>query len=199
MSINIKKIKIQKNKAGIDIPNFLIRYDYMATNKGKKQASYEIISLLKQKRDIIIQVKTELLTMVKSNREDYYLEFIKQINKLGLNYRNKKLPPSKRNLFSFEFLEKQTSNYESFIHVPNSTWENEEFFNLIPIYGVKYYFIDDNIDINKILDDLHNYIIDDNELSDFFKLIIFDCATLGHMGVYSKYLSIDNLKNLIGL
>ena len=87
MKQNIKKIIIKENKIydNINNPKFSINYSKIKSNKEKKQISYEIISKLKNNNDIIIEIKTELFSLQKSLREDFFLEFIKGIEGLGLS------------------------------------------------------------------------------------------------------------------
>jgi hypothetical protein len=202
MALNRKKIKFKENKDKIDSesPKFTVNYNLLGSEFQRKKDSFEILSSLKGNSDIIIQIKSDLLNVPDNSRESFMLNLIKIIKDMGLDLRVKKLEPSKVSIFSLKILtSKKNPNYDVIFFAPNSLWEKEEFFNFLPTFGAKFYVPKQEFDHNNILDQINNGQMLDDEIIDFFKLIIFDCPNIGQMGIFTKSETSDSIKQLLGI
>jgi hypothetical protein len=198
MALNLKKIKVKANKNKIkDAPNFLIAYDQMGNDEKKKLESYQIISALVQDKDIFVEIKSELMSVTKGIREDFFMDFLKTVKNFGLIYRYKKLPPSQRSFLSLDFLSKPRDNHEALIYIPNEIWKKEEISKLLPTYGLKYYICKNNVEGEKLLDSLNNGQMLPEEINETFSIIIFDCTALGQMGIYTEQSTLDEINNML--
>lgn len=199
MSFDLKKIKVKENKNKTkNSPDYLISYDCTGSDEKVKQESYKIISALIKNKDIILEIKTELLSLTRQNREDYVLNFLNDIKTLGLNYRYKKLPPSaSKGIFSFDFLIKPIDNHEIITYVPNEIWNNPQFAEKLPIFSIKYNILKEKLDINIVLDQINNGHITGDELFTIFDLAVFDCSRLGQMGIFTKSKKLEDIKTML--
>lgn len=197
-----KQITIKENSSGMDrfLPRFQIGYDiFKKTHDQIREKSYKIISALKQRNDVFIEVNSSLFNIHQGHREEVFLALISSIKELGLQYRYRKgSPASKGNIFSQILNIGPKISHEALIYVPNNVWEQEGFLSLLPIYGLRYYICKGPIDGEKTLNDLYNGQMMDEEIIRFFQLIVFDNGEYGNMGINSQDLSLNDLKQLLG-
>jgi hypothetical protein len=195
-----KRIKVRENKLDKNgvMPDFTIIYSKIP-EKERSDASYEIISSFKKEALLIIEIHTELLSVIYENRTRVFDQIMEAIKNNGLDYRYKKLPPRTANFNSNIFkvlFQKQNDSHQVFFLIDEDSWSSG-FIKKIPPFGVKYYFFDQNAGPSKILDELNSGIISD-KTPDFFKTVIFDCAVIGQMGLFIKGQSLEKIKSLIG-
>jgi hypothetical protein len=81
------------------------------------------------------------------------------------------------------------------VYVPHDVWKNESFKDKLPISGARYYITNYPMEaediVNKIL------TMDDKEIKTTFKLIIFDFAFYGQMGIVTDVLNKDDFHRLL--
>jgi hypothetical protein len=196
-----KKIKIIENKGKVSLssPRFIIDYvnSRNKTEDGQSK-SYELISLLKNKSDVFVEVNSLLLSLPESKREGTAMDFIKSVKALGLDYRYRKIGSSRERPFFKLILNRESNeNHEILVRVPNTIWEQETFKSILPLYGVRYYICNKSTDENKILDAMYNGQLLDEEKIDLFNLIIFDYSNIGHMGIIGNNFTLEDLEKRI--
>jgi|GEM_PF-496433 len=196
------KITIRENKpaANSEAPRFSLSYAPITRDVDiakLKKHSFAILSALKgNDKDAVIEIDSALLNVQKSQREDIALNFVRAVRTKQIEFRYDKTP-EKASFFSQLF--KANSSTPSFHHhilayIDSDIWNSDDFFDMLPVEGVRYYITPPVEDKGKILDDLRQgYILEDEKL-DAFELIIFDCCAFGQMGLYTKQLSLDEIK-----
>ena len=170
-----------------------------ALKKYKKgqRISLQIISELVGNKDVIIQLKSNLLDLTdkKSIPERVVLDFITEIKKLKLDYRYRKMPYHSSGGGLFQLFSGKKEVFEVLIYVPNEIWYSASFQQILPQDGLRYYISD--INNNNPLDDMQ--IMTDSEMLKIFQLIIFDCKKFARMGINSIRLEISDIKELLGI
>lgn len=195
-------IKIKENKGayGVETAKYYISYSGKGNNDVHRKKSYDIISALKGDRDVLIEMKSSLLSLEVFKREKCSIDFLKGVKDLGLSFRSRKVPAKDSGsiltkLFSFGQTPKDA--YEIIAHVPGDTWNDPGFKSIIPYFGVMYYICKENSDAPKIMDDLFNGQIFDEEKFDLFKFFIYDCTDFGQMGVFTKDMEYADLERIL--
>lgn len=195
------KIVIKENKQGAhsETPHFAISYEKAADTDIDRcrLISFKILSALKgEDNDVIIEVDSSLLNAPRQHRSDIALDFVRAVRGAGIDFRYDK-NAEKASFFSQLFRIGDTSpsfRRRVLAYIPQNIWSSEGFVNILPTEGVRYYIVPTNAQTTKLLDDMRQgYILDDEKL-DMFDLIVFDCCVFGHMGVYTKRLSLDDIK-----
>lgn len=194
-------LKENKYKESMDLARYCLSYNRVKTIGQKKQVGYEILSKLKGTNDVFIEVKTNLLTLEESLAETCALDFLKAVNDLGLSYRTKKVIAEKRNILGgiLNFAKKKREVPEILAYVPDAIWRKKEFYSILPIYGVRYYICKEPVDGIKVLDQLFNGQINNDQQLELFNFLIFDCSSFSQMGINSKYLSCKDINKLLDL
>lgn len=204
MTTKTKKITVKENKSkgSLEMARFFVSYGRTDSEEEKRRNSYEMISLLKKENDLIMEVNTALLTFPQVNqREDYIFTLNRAIKELSLDFRYRKASASGSgnffgDLFSFG---KNKVAHELLIYVPDKVWRDENFAAILPIYGARYYICPNRPEREKLLDEIFNGQIMDDEKLDLFNPTIFDCSDFAQMGVFTKTMSLQELKNLLGV
>lgn len=195
-------IKIRENKDanGINSARFYISYSGKGNSDAHRKKSFEIISKLKGDREMFIELKSSLLSMDIYKREKCATDFLKSVKDLGLNFRSRKVPSKE----SMSFLAKlftmgaaPKDSYEIISHIPSSTWNDYSFKEIIPYYGVFYYICKESPDAVKLMEDLFNGQVLDEEKLDLFEFFIYDCIDFGQMGVFTNGLDISGIEQLL--
>ncbi len=188
------KLKISENTNKRDpmISKFTISYS------GKKmdnsEVSYEIISALKEERDLVIELNSSLLNMEEHGKKSLLESFTVQLDKLGIEYKNKKLMVNSRRTFLSIFLSaRQVEGFKLFAHIPNEIWNDREFRKIIPVYGLRYYLPERESEnnFNAFLD------LDEEERYELCSMVIFDYTVLGSMGINAERLTKSDVEELL--
>lgn len=203
MALDIKKFKLKENKSGGDLsaPKYMVSFNQLGKEVENKENSYQIISALKQDNDVFIEINSSMLNLTKNMREDCALTFLKAVRAAGLDYRYRKVDAAGgKSLLSqlFSFGGKQSQAHDVLVYVPDEVWKSGDFQKYLPTSGVKYLVCKDKMDGIKVLDDMYNGQILDDEILDMFKFMIFDCNNFGQMGIYTNSVSMQEMKQLLG-
>jgi hypothetical protein len=190
------KVTIKQNKPGKETPDFTVVYNKIK-EKDRGKASYEIIAALKGTCHLIVEVHTELMSIDYDDRPKAFSDFFEVVKKKGVAFKYKKLPSAQYNLNNFfrMFMQKKLENHQLFISIDENSWT--DFFNMIPSFGVKYYLFENNLDPVRMLDDLNSGAIQEDGDENPFYAVIFDCAFIGQMGLFTKKIKYDGLKSVI--
>lgn len=194
-----KYISLNKNKVSNDInmPQYTISYKAKATNTKVGSLSYRIISALKEDSDIVLEVNSSLFSLPQADRESFALIFLSAVRNIDLDYSYRKTSSPSKSFFSQLFGKKEECSHEILVYIPDEVWKKEDFFNIIPKYGVRYYITKDNTDGKKVIEDMNKML--DEEKIEKFKFLIFDVAIFNQMGVISKSHSAESIKQLLGI
>jgi len=197
--MNLKKVNIKENKkVSLETPKFVLTYEQNKTEEKIKQESFEIVSKLVKDNEVLIEINSELLCFNKNEREDFMQNLLRRIKEKKYNFRYKKIPQSNKNILSLDFFLKSKDNHNILFYVSSDMWKNE-IIDILPIFGVKYFIFKEKIDVNLVLDQMNNGQILGEEIFDICNTIVFDCATLGQMGIYTKFFDLENIKkNIFG-
>lgn len=199
MDMDAKKIKLKQNKpdGSLVSPDFSISFKQSVSEKENRQNSYDILSVLKGNNDVVIEANSSLFNLPASQRESSAMDFLDTIRALGLDYRYRKTASSSAPSFLSQLfgMNKNSSAHEILAYVPHSVWKTEDFCKAIPVFGARYYITDGPAESSKLLDDMSKML--DEEKRDFFKLIVFDASSFSYMGVYTKRLTYEDIKQLL--
>lgn len=193
------KLNERKGKGTMDSPQFSLSYKVNYEQVDTK-ISYDILSALKGDNDVIIEVNSSLANVAKSEGEDSAIAFLQKIRSLGLDYSYRKVPAATKQSFLAQLFgggKKENLAHEVLAYVPDKVWRDESFQSLLPVYGARYYVTKEPEESDKIVNEMCRML--DNEKVDYFKLIIFDVASFGQMGIVTNYLARSDLKNMLGL
>lgn len=199
-----KCIKFKKNKASRDLnmPQYTISYatkDAHTDSSNASLFSYKIISALKGSNGVVLEVNSSMFSISNSERDKIAFDFLKAIRYLGIDFSYHKVSSPSKSFVSLIRGKKEEETHEILAYIPDEVWKKQEFFDIIPKFGVRYYITKDNEedDGKKLIENMNNYL--DEEKLEKFKLIIFDVVTFSQMGLISNSLSADEIRNLVNL
>lgn len=197
-NLNIR-VKENKSSWGLNMPRYMVSYKNNSIEEENCKNSYEIISSLKGNNDLFIEFNSSLLVNGEAKRELCTSNFIKAVKAMSLNFRYRKGAPTYKKSFFAQLLGGGNKEaHEMLVYIPDDIWKQEGFNSILPS-GMRYYIINGPTDGNKLLEDIFNGQLMDDEKIDLFKLIIFDCSSFGQMGIVSNSMSIDEVKQLLGV
>ncbi|HLV09764.1 MAG TPA: hypothetical protein VKY40_06120 [Halanaerobiales bacterium] len=186
------KVKKISDEITLETAQYSIFYNQENSKEKAREASYQIISNLKKKDDLIIEVNSNYFNLPEKKREDYFREIIENIRYLKLNYKYRKIPFNSTSIFGMKF-NRKSQTHQLISYIPHDIWLTEEFRSRLPIHGARYYITPGQVNPEKIIDEFEQMM--DEEKLDFFPLIIFDAGTLSNIGINSKSISLEELKN----
>ncbi|HHU89856.1 MAG TPA: hypothetical protein GXZ22_02220 [Clostridiaceae bacterium] len=191
------KLTSNTNKTDSNAPQYSLSYN--ADKRGADlNASYEVLSLLKEDNDIVMEVDTSLIIGAKKNKEFIPEDFISEIRKLNLEYSYKRNESVKQDFFSMLFsLKKTREEHVITVYVPDSVWKDEIFKSIIPDCGVRYYIKKKTDEPRKVLDNMNT--MTDNEKKDYFTFVIFDATMFNQMGISSNHYGYEDIKRILGI
>ncbi|MCX7710023.1 MAG: hypothetical protein N2484_09245 [Clostridia bacterium] len=195
-------VKINENKVadGVDAARYYISYSGKGNKQAHRSRSFEILSRLKGERDVLVELKSSLLSLDINKREKCAVDFLQGVKELGLNFRSRKVPSKESasilaKLFSMGGAPKES--YEIITHVNENTWRDPAFQSIIPNHGIMYYICKENTDGQKVMEDIFNGQILDQEKFDLFELFIYDCIDFTQMGVFTDKFGIKELERML--
>lgn len=194
------KIGENKNADGINSAQYYISYEGKANKETLRKRSFEILTKLKGDRDVLIELKSSLLCMQQNKREETSIRFLKSVKDMGLNFRSRKsaAPQSASGLAKlFSFGASPKDSYEIITHVTSETWNSTAFREIIPDGGIMYYICKETSEPQKVMEDLFNGQIFDEDKRDLFDFQIYDCIDFAQMGVFSESLGADELEKIV--
>lgn len=201
MDIVSNNIKIKENKGGgsPDAPRFTLFYNQKGSLQEAQQFSYSLLSRLRGDSDVIMELNSDLFVSNGKNKSDIIQSYVEYARKQGLSYRYRKLPSAGGKSFFEKLLSQQKIQeaHELVMHIPSGTWASEGFSSCINTGGARYYFTG----TAEIPDDLPDEMskMTDTDKLDFFKMIVFDLCIMGNMGINTRSMELNDLKNLLDL
>lgn len=190
------KIKIKENKNGgsLDRPRYSLSYGPCSGDGEIREACYEILSALKEDRDSLLEVNSSLSSIPLSQRESAVAQFVEGLRALGIEYRCRKVPSSTApSLFStFVNRGKAPLVQEVIAYIPASIWTSRAFYDILPLFGARYYVLPEAREPQDALDSMNQLL--DEEKVEPFDLVVFDSGILGNMGISSSRLKAEELK-----
>jgi hypothetical protein len=195
MAFNKNQFTIKESK-DISLARYFISYSSNRNNKGNRQKSYQLLSLLKQQNDVILEIDSELTTLpTTSETETTIGSLLKDFTDMGIDYRHQKSEAkSNKNLFGIFNSNKTHTAHRILVCISDKLWHDDQFQLIIPSYGVRYYICKENIDAKKLLEDLFCGKIMEAEKQELFPFVIYDCSDFGQMGINTE-LSKAELQN----
>ena len=194
------KFRENKSACGLNEPRYMITYKAKSSEEENCKNSFEIISALKGSNDVLIEFNSSLLMFTESRREICVANFIKAIRTMNLSYKYRKSAPIGKKSFISQILGGGNKEaHEVLVYIPSEIWEQEGFNSLLPTGGLRYYITNGPSDGTKILEDVFNGQMMEDEKIDLFSLIIFDSSCFGQMGIVSNHMSFDEVKQLLGV
>lgn len=195
------KLKKNKNDSNLDSAQFSLSYKQHKTKADIKKQSYEIISALKGDNNLIIEMNSSLFS-ARVDKDSHVKKFVNSIRDLNLDYRYNKVPAKGSPSFLSKIFGGDDNEYahEILAFVPHNIWSTEDFENIIPLCGIRYYITKRTaLDIGgeELLNEMSRMM--DSEKLNYFKFIIFDGGRLANMGINSDHLSINDIKQRLGL
>ena len=190
------KLKENNNIINQNLPRFSL--SYRTKREDPRHVSYDIITALSENSDIIIELDTNFFDNKLNIDGQCFQRFIDAAKSLGLTHSSKEFASTHSySIFGFRVdsgKKKQTQRFA--VYVPHDVWKNESFKDKLPISGARYYITNYPMEaediVNKIL------TMDDKEIRTTFKLIIFDFAFYGQMGIVTDVLNKDDFHRLLG-
>ncbi|NLK86548.1 MAG: hypothetical protein GX279_03540 [Clostridiaceae bacterium] len=195
MSLDKYKIKIKKGSEKIcgDAPQYSITYK--SNLKNASSISHEILSAFIGSNDVIIEINSDM-NGPEQNQNDPVAAFLDKTGTFDLAYRKKKVLSEKgKTVLGFAIGSKKQA-CEALIYVPNSVWHHPDMKKCLPLYGAKYYLTDEITDAPAKLNEIAG--MSEEDRVEAFGIMIFDLAIYGQMGVLTKALSMDEIKEMLG-
>ncbi|WP_024833674.1 hypothetical protein [Ruminiclostridium josui] len=184
------KLKISENKKVKGaISDFTISYSSKKTDN--KSVSNKIISALKGNENIIVEIDSSLMTLDEDKKIYLLGRLTAALENLNMNYIvNKVHYDKKRSFLSVPIESKKVEGLKIYILADENIWRNEQFTEMIPEYGVRYY-------ISRGFSDLETFSKEDEEeRSNKCSMVIFDHIMLGSMGINTSK-SFEELKSML--
>lgn len=199
MAFHDLKIKLTDtgNREKLNNPQFSISY-WIKPGQPRETASYDMLSVLKGNNDVLMEVNSSLTFKLNNREKNSPDNILRDIRDLNLQYSYRKIHyPQRQNAFSFLMggKKEEQEGAEILVYIPNEIWINQNFYKILPDYGVRYYIMKNSEDAQKVLDNMTK--MTDNEKLEYFKLIIFHVASINQMGITSNFLNIENIKELL--
>jgi len=198
MPLKKYKLKLKENIDTVDqkLPRFSLSYRVKKENPG--HASYDILTALSENNDIIIEIDTDYFDSKLNINRQYFQQFVDTVSSLGLTHSLKEFTSAQSySLFGFRVesgKKKQTRKLA--VYVPHNVWENEILKDILPGCGARYYITKYPMDAEDIVNKI--WTMDEIEIKNTFKLIIFDFAFYGQMGIVTDVLGKEDFQRLLG-
>ncbi len=191
-----KQIKLKLsdavNNQNKDISSFSLSYAGKKMNNS--EVSYRIISALKAEAAIFIELNSSLLYMDTQDKKVLSEKFIGRLKDMGIQHLNKKITDSqRRRVLSIPLEGKKVEGFEIYALIPGEMWYQQEIKQALPSAGLRYYlsFNDSENNLSAFAD------LDEEERLKLSRLVIFDNADLGSMGINTAYLSKSEINRLL--
>lgn len=195
------KIKIKEQKSGgtLNSPQFALTLEQTKSEEQQLKNTYEALTKLIGNSDVVISLDSSLLNLPSPQREPNILKFLDVIRGLGLEYKCAKVASSSSPSFLSGLLggNKNTQEQEVLAYIPHEIWIKEDFEKVLPFYGARYYVAKENSGGLKLLEDLQKML--DSEKLEHFRLIIFSAICFNNIGIFSKFLTLSEIKNILGV
>jgi hypothetical protein len=193
MAFPSKEFTIKTSKDP-NIANFFVTYN----NKDAHLRSYKLISSLKQQHDLIIEIDSTLTNLPStSETETAALNALTSFQAMGIDIRHQQSEvKDSKGLFGIFNLNKTYTAHRILAYIPDNVWQDNQFALLLPHYGARYYICKENVDANKMLEDLYSGKLTEEEKVAQLSFIIYDCSDFAQMGIKTVSSKDDLLKLL---
>ena len=190
------KIKRNPNKIKDGSPQYSLTYNSDALNASR--ISHDILSVFIGENDVIIEINSDMSGPVNKQSEPV-AAFLDKTAIFDLVCKKKNVLSEKSNslLGLFVGSKKRKQASEALIYIPNNVWCNPDFKKFLPLYGAKYYITDQTVDASAKLNEIAE--MNEEDKAEAFRMVIFDLAICGQMGVASAALSMDDITGMLGL
>jgi len=195
MVLKTRNIKVKKvsNEISLSTAQYSVSYKQKKeTVENTRKSSYEIISALKDNSDLLIEMDSSLFFLPEKNRAGFIRDYMKKFKALELDYRYYNAPANSNSLKGFLMGDKTTERHQLLLYLPHEIWLTEEFRSILPIHGIRYYIIPEQLKPDDLF--IKFYQMMDIDKLDYFPLIIFVPGTIPYIGLNSKFFTIDDIK-----
>jgi len=192
------KVRENKNRSGMNSPQFTISFNPSSSKDECKLDSYNLLSKLKGDNDLVLEVNSSLFNLPTSERESYATDILYALRDFDLDYRYRKVPSQSAQSFFAQLLglNKNSFSHEILAYIPDKKWHSENFYSILPFYGARYFITKGPADGSKTLDNMSLML--DNEKFEYFRFSVFASSNLGYMGITGN-ITIDEIKALLEL
>ncbi len=191
------KLIENKSGSGLNSPRFYIGYDRLATIEAKAIQSRRLLSLLRQDSDLVIRIDSRYFNFPLQQEIDI-TNIIPELDRLGLDYRYRRYKGSHSPNPWRQILIRNNSKtfHEVMVYVSDQVWQND-FLRSLLWEGAFYYICGHSGPGTNLLDSLFNGQISEVGQLELFRLIIFDCISAGHMGLFTSVLGFPDIQELL--
>lgn len=195
MSLSKYRIKLRKNKGVIaeGLPQYSLTYKNDPVSAGR--ISHEILSAFIGSDDVIIEINSDMSGPDRRQIDPAAL-LIEKAEELGLASRKKKVLSEKGNAVLGFLVRSKKQATEALIHIPNDVWNHPDLKSCLPLYGARYYITKGASDAPSMLDKMPE--MSEEEKAEAFRMIVFDLAVYGQMGILSASISMEDIKRMLG-
>ena len=172
------KTKISQNTSFKHEEATQISIAYSTRKIDNAEASYQILSELISGDDVIIELDSTLLSISENENKLLVSNLTNEFEDLGIEYKKKKTSVNaKKTILSIMLESKKRDGFEFTAYIPHEIWCSQEFENIIPQIGLRYFLPKSGTEIN--LDSFTD--LDDEEKKELCRMVIFDHIILGSM------------------
>lgn len=181
---NSRKMVLKENRGSR--PRYSLLYRRKGLDRTSKKLSYDIISRLAKDRDLLVELDSSLFSDSISNaNEKVFKELVAKLRDLNIGYKYRKhSSPEERKIFGLSISGSQTGiRHVLLIYVPNRTWVQDGFWELLPDQGATYHVLNQGTNGPELLEAIHAGRFLDEEIRKHYETTIFDYYSFGQMGI----------------
>lgn len=163
--------------------------------------SYDILSLLKEKYDLVIEFNSEMFMDSRTDNEKLISGLLEKIKAMKLPHTYSKITvPAKLSFLSQLFARNQTTEaHKIMTYVSDGDWSIEDFIKISKTYTARYYILEKpfepTTDTQEILSKIA--VMSESEKIAYCKLIVFAAPIFNQIGIKSDYLKESEIKSLL--
>lgn len=188
------KAKISENTSYKNDGASQISIAYSTRKIDNAEASYQILSELISGDDVIIELDSSLLNISENENKVLVSDLINEFENLGIEYKKKKVSLNvKKSILSIMIDSKKRDGFEFTAYIPHEIWCSQEFKNIIPQMGLRYFLPKSGTEIN--LDSFTD--LDEDEKKELCRMVIFDHIILGSMGITSTIYTKKDISEIL--
>lgn len=158
------------------------------------EISYQIISTLKAKTFLYLELNSSLLSSEVHDKEGLAEMFTEKLQDFGLQFiRKKKIENEKRRILSVSLEGRKVHGFEIYALIPHEIWCDEAFKKILPQFGIRYY-----LPLETLMDNLQAFVdLDEEERLEISRMVIFDNVKFTSMGINSVHMIKDEINSLL--
>ncbi|MGE5607248.1 MAG: hypothetical protein ACM3YE_16350, partial [Bacteroidota bacterium] len=139
-------------------------------------------------RDLLIEIDSSLFSVSDPDfkfKEIVFEELVAKLRDWNIGYKYlKSSSPQERKIFGFSISGSQTdTRHVLLIYVPNRTWVQDGFWELLPDQGVTYHVLNQGTNGPELLEAIYAGRLLDEEIRNHYETTIFDYYSFGQMGI----------------